>query len=54
MIKDFYEKESRGTYFSPAAGYGEVGRASLGFNLAYLFAERKSHDFKAGLELKQN
>ncbi|HLR32266.1 MAG TPA: hypothetical protein VK074_07245 [Fodinibius sp.] len=39
--------------FHAYTGYSEVGRASLGFNIAYLFTERKSHDFKIGLSLSK-
>lgn len=39
--------------FQAYTGYGEVARASVGLNLAYLLAERKSHDFKIGLSLSR-
>src|SRR5699024_3215143 len=34
-------------------GYGDVARASFGFNFAYLFAGRESHYFKIGLRLSR-
>lgn len=39
--------------FQGSAGYGNVARISLGFNLAYLLAELQNHDFKIGLGLNK-
>lgn len=39
--------------FHAYTGYGDVARVSFGFNLAYLLAEWKSHDFKTGLSLSK-
>lgn len=39
--------------FQAYTGYGEVARASVGLNLAYLLAKRKSHQFKLGLGLSR-
>lgn len=36
-----------------SAHYGETARLSFGVNLAYLFAERNSHDFKIGVNLSK-
>lgn len=39
--------------FHGSARYGDVARISLGFNLAYLLAELRNHDFKIGLGLNR-
>jgi len=39
--------------FQAYSGFGDVSRISLGFNLAYLFAELHNHDFKIGLGLNR-
>lgn len=35
------------------AKYGDTARASFGVSLAYLFAERKEHDFRVGLNMSK-
>lgn len=39
--------------FNAYAKYGDAARASFGVSLAYLFAERKAHDFKIGINVSK-